>query len=116
MGQTLFEPPDVNGWELGPGWFGTGAMLARMNFAASLAANQRFNVARAANRSTPEALVDWFLLEKLTPAAFELTPYRELQAYARAGITTWNATDGQVTPKVAGLLRLIVGAAEYQFV
>ena len=33
MGQTLFEPPDVNGWELGQGWFSTGAMLARMNFA-----------------------------------------------------------------------------------
>ena len=48
MGQTLFEPPDVAGWELGPGWFSTGAMLARMNFAATLAANQQFNLARAA--------------------------------------------------------------------
>ena len=27
MGQSLFEPPDVNGWELGQGWFSTGAML-----------------------------------------------------------------------------------------
>src|SRR5262245_39926754 len=35
MGQMLFEPPDVNGWELGSGWFTTGGMLARMNFAAS---------------------------------------------------------------------------------
>ena len=25
MGQQLFEPPDVNGWELGPGWFSTAA-------------------------------------------------------------------------------------------
>ena len=23
MGQQLFEPPDVDGWELGPGWFST---------------------------------------------------------------------------------------------
>ena len=48
MGQTLFEPPDVNGWELGQGWFSTGAMLARMNFASTIAANQRFNLAAAA--------------------------------------------------------------------
>ena len=37
MGQQLFEPPDVNGWELGRGWFSTGGMLSRMNFAAQLA-------------------------------------------------------------------------------
>jgi len=47
MGQTLFEPPDVNGWELGTGWFTTGGMLARMNFAATLAGNQRLNLVRA---------------------------------------------------------------------
>jgi uncharacterized protein (DUF1800 family) len=29
MNQVLFEPPDVAGWELGPGWFSTGTMLAR---------------------------------------------------------------------------------------
>ena len=44
MGQQLFEPPDVNGWELGRGWFSTGGMLARMNFAAQLATNQKFNL------------------------------------------------------------------------
>ena len=56
MGQTLFEPPNVAGWQLGTGWFGTGAMLARMNFAATLAANQKFNLARsfsAAPRPSP---------------------------------------------------------------
>ena len=118
MGQTLFEPPDVAGWELGAGWFSTGGMLARMNFAATLASNQRFNLARAAGnaRSSPDALLDWLLGEKLTPAAFELTPYRELQNYAHAGISTWTGSDAQVNVKAAGLVRLIVGAAEYQFV
>ena len=47
MGQTLFEPPNVAGWQLGRSWFGTGAMLARMNFAASVAAIQKFNIARS---------------------------------------------------------------------
>ena len=48
MGQQLFEPPDVNGWELGAGWFSTGGMLARMNFASQLATNQRFACATRA--------------------------------------------------------------------
>ena len=45
MGQILYEPPDVAGWDAGRPWFSTGAMLARMNFASTLAANQRFNLA-----------------------------------------------------------------------
>ena len=44
MGQQLFEPPDVSGWDLGTNWFSSGAMLTRMNFAAQLATNQKFNL------------------------------------------------------------------------
>src|SRR5204863_1522561 len=58
MGQILFEPPDVAGWDAGKTWFATGAMLARMNFAASLAANQKFKLATTAKpeAQTPESL------------------------------------------------------------
>ena len=37
MGQNLYDPPDVAGWDLGQSWFSTGSMLARMNFASTLA-------------------------------------------------------------------------------
>src|SRR3954469_18884415 len=64
MGQILFEPPDVSGWDAGQSWFSTGAMLARMNFASSLAANQKFNLAAAVKKAnasvTPEALLSYF--------------------------------------------------------
>src|SRR5512137_35643 len=40
MGQVLYEPPDVAGWEQGPGWISTGGMLARMNFAAQVSKTQ----------------------------------------------------------------------------
>jgi hypothetical protein len=117
MGQTLFEPPDVNGWELGPGWFSTGAMLARMNFAATLAANQRFNMSRSTTsyRATPEALLDFFLFDRLSPAPFDRQPYNDLLSYLRAG-GAWTGTETQANTKTAGLVRLIVGAAEYQFI
>ena len=52
MGQILFEPPDVSGWDAGQTWFSTGAMLARMNFASTLAGNQKFNLASAAKAAS----------------------------------------------------------------
>ena len=116
MGQTLFEPPDVAGWNLGQGWFSTGAMLARMNFATTLAANQRFNLARAAApyRGRPGDLLD-FCLEQLSPSPYEFVPYSELLAYLGAG-GAWTGSDAQLNAKTAGLVKLIVGSADYQFV
>ena len=116
MGQTLFEPPDVNGWELGQGWFSTGAMLARMNFAASLAFNQRFNLGRAAQaaRSSPQEMMALFL-DRLSPAAFDSEPYKGLIEYLNTG-GAWTGSDAQLAVKASGLTRLIVGSSEYQLI
>jgi hypothetical protein len=116
MGQTLFEPPDVNGWELGSGWFTTGGMLARMNFGATLAANQRTNLVRdlAGSTSSPESVLDFFL-DRLTPAPFAQDARGELLAYLEAG-GAWTGSDAQLRTKAAGLARLIVGSGEYQIV
>nr|MBA3950232.1 DUF1800 domain-containing protein [Acidobacteriota bacterium] len=116
MGQQLFEPPDVDGWGLGRAWFSTGAMLARMNFAAQLATNQKFNlreVFRAAAAS-PEALVG-HALDRLTPPEYPQDAYRALIDYTHAG-GTWTGSDAQLASKPAGLVHLIAGSAHYQFV
>jgi uncharacterized protein (DUF1800 family) len=114
MGQTLFEPPDVAGWELGRGWFSTGAMLARMNFAATIAANQRFNLASAAAsaKDSPDSFVEFFL-DRLSPAPFDSEPLEALKAYVVDG-GAWSGSTAQLQTKGAGLARLIVGSAEYQ--
>ena len=116
MGQTLFEPPDVNGWDLGRGWFSTGSMLARMNFASTLAANQRFNLARDAGafRSSAEKVMGYYMT-RFTPAPFDNQPYAELVAYLNGG-GSWTGSDAQVNARAPGLARLIVGSSEYQFV
>ena len=116
MGQTLFEPPDVAGWALGSDWFSTGAMLARMNFASTLAANQRFNLSRDAApfRRTPDELMTFFV-DRLSPAPFEDSSYGDLLDYLRAG-ATWPATDALLAAKSAGMAKLMVGSAEYQLV
>jgi uncharacterized protein (DUF1800 family) len=115
MGQQLFEPPDVSGWELGPAWFSSGGMLARMNFAASLTSNQKFNLRNDLRGTrTPEALVA-IVLDRLTAAPYDPDSYNALLDYTRAG-GQFTGTDAQIATKGAGLAHLIVGSGEYQLV
>ena len=114
MGQQLFEPPDVAGWERGTAWFSTAAMLARMNFASTLVSRQRDNIARAAtgNGSTPQALLS-FYLDRVTPAPLEASAYDELLGYLRAS-TPWTGsecTTARQSARPAASDRRIVGVS-----
>lgn len=115
MGQSLYEPPDVNGWALGPEWFSTSSMLARMNFAATLMGNQKFNLGRelVPYRQTADRVVD-YMLNHFTYAPIAPDVYNALLEYARGG-GTWTGSQTQLDNKGAGLARLIVAASEYQF-
>jgi uncharacterized protein (DUF1800 family) len=117
MGMILFEPPDVSGWDAGQTWFSTSAMLSRLNFAAQLAANQRFNLATAARAnnatSSPEALLA-FVTTALASAPLSLSVTGELAAYLRA-TGAWTGSDTQIQAKAAGLVHLVAGSPEYQF-
>ena len=116
MGQQLFEPPDVNGWDLGPGWFTSGAMVARMNFAATLATNQRFNLRDRlrGQAPTPEALVS-LITDRLTPSPFTGDQHQALLDYTRAGIN-YTGSDAQLVTKASGLAHLVVGSGAYQVI
>jgi uncharacterized protein (DUF1800 family) len=116
MGQQLFEPPDVNGWDLGPSWFTTGGMLARMNFASQLALNQRFALRDAARSSagTPESLVT-FVTERLSLPQLAGNERATLTDYVRAG-GAWTASEAQILNKAGGLAHLLTGSGEFQFV
>jgi uncharacterized protein (DUF1800 family) len=115
MGQELLEPPNVAGWVLGQSWFSTGAMLARMNFASTLAANQKFNLAAASAsaKSSSRSVVD-YLLSRLTVDVGN-DVYNDLLGYAAAGVS-WTGSDLQLQTKAPGVVHLILGSAEYQFV
>jgi uncharacterized protein (DUF1800 family) len=115
MGQVLYEPPDVAGWEQGPGWISTGGMLARMNFAAGLARSQATALtawARPVGR-TPDALLSAFL-DRLSPSPLENGPYNDLRSYLTAS-GAWTGSDAQLRIKAPGLVHLIVGSGEYTF-
>jgi uncharacterized protein (DUF1800 family) len=114
MGQQLFEPPDVAGWELGAGWVSSGSMLSRMNFAASLATSQRTALVAAAKpyAQTPESLLSFFL-ERLAPSPLSDDTYQDLRSYLRSA--AWTASDTQLRAKTAGLVHLVLGSGEYVF-
>ena len=116
MGQTLYEPPDVAGWSLGADWISTGSMLARMNFAATLASNQRFNLSRiaAAARRTPDDLMAFFLA-RMSPSPIDDAPRQALTTFLQGG-ATWPVSDAQLLEKSAGLAKLLAGSSEYQFI
>jgi hypothetical protein len=105
----------VNGWALGPEWFSTASMLSRMNFAAALASNQRFNLQAAAalHRSTPEALLA-FELQRFNHAPYAEATTAAMLDYLRDG-GAWTGADAQLATKASGLARLIMGSSEYQF-
>jgi uncharacterized protein (DUF1800 family) len=115
MGQQLFEPPDVNGWELGPGWFSTARMLARMNFAAQLATNQKFTLRDLVRpyKLTPESVVN-FVVDTLNVPAPAGEVQSALTSYVRAG-GTWTGSEAQLLNKSGGLFHLVVGSGDYQF-
>jgi uncharacterized protein (DUF1800 family) len=118
MGQILFEPPDVSGWDYGEAWFSTSAMLARLNFAATIALNQKFNLTTAvktanAHRS-PEALLA-FISDALITAPTDSSVTAELSNYLRA-TGAWSGSDAQIQSKAAGLVHLVAGSPEYQLI
>ena len=116
MGQLLFEPPNVGGWPLGAEWFSTGTMLARMNFAATLAASQKdfLAVDMEPDGGAPQTLLA-AMLDRVTPAPFDSAPQQALMSYLLAG-GAWTGGAEQLNTRAAGLARLLVGSSEYQLV
>jgi hypothetical protein len=91
-------------------------MLARTNFAATLAGNQKQFIGNSllADGGTPQALLA-ALLQQVTPAPFDLGPQQALMQYL-GGAGTWIGSGDQLDTRAAGLARLLVGSSEYQLI
>jgi hypothetical protein len=89
-----------------------------MNFASTIAFNQKFKLAtaaRAANASrTPDALLSYFS-DALVTAPLDPGVTSEWSNYLRA-TGAWTGSDAQLQAKSSGLVHLIAGSPEYQLV
>jgi hypothetical protein len=90
-------------------------MLARMNFAAALTGNQKFNLASDARpyRQAPHQVLE-HLMTRFPSAGFSGDGHAAILDYMRTG-AQWTGAEAQLNTKVAGAARLIVGSGEYQF-
>jgi uncharacterized protein (DUF1800 family) len=101
MGQALFEPPSVAGWDWGPAWISTTTTLARTNFALDLISdnpenNRRLDPAGLASRHGQGAAASAFYADLL------------LQDGADAALR------GRLPGDPREAARLILAAPEYQ--
>jgi hypothetical protein len=87
-----------------------------MNFAATLASNQKFNLAKTAKSSsqTAEGMLAYFM-DQLDTAPLSSGVVNELTGYLHA-TGAWTGSDAQLQAKAPGLVHLLAGLPEYQFV
>ncbi len=79
LGQNLFEPPTVKGWEGGRQWINSATMLQRANFAAEFSSGSRFGKRESADprfQSASETVDYWS--ELLLAHELEVDAKREL--------------------------------------
>lgn len=124
MGQDLYNPPTVKGWDGGPAWITTSALLERFNLANRLITTrgrEGFATLRdeliARRPGSAEQVVDYFLQRFLDGDATDHVR-RALVAYLRVN------DDGAALPftldarfidlKVRGLIHLIMSLPGYQ--
>jgi uncharacterized protein (DUF1800 family) len=121
MGQNIYNPPDVAGWDMNGGWISTATMLERFNFANSFITSRPNNPPQGAFVTTAQ-LTSWTkanvkktvgrFLEVLGPLDVETPTIKELRRYLtmndQGGTTDWVITDANVDKKVRGLVHQIL--------
>lgn len=111
-GQTLFNPPDVAGWDGGLAWINSGALLSRMNLSNGLAALVHVSQLTAGETvTTPAQLVDVFL-RRLGPVPVNPAVREEMIRYVspNGALPTGNS----LVIKGRGLAHMILSLPEWQ--
>ena len=124
MGQTLMDPPSVEGWHTGKEWIDGGTLMERVNFAAKHVGDPgrpgtRDLIARLAAEGavSAERLVDACLEAAGPLAASEQTRTALLDFANEGGDLRFDTDEARKESgrRVARMLTLVVAAPEYQF-
>ena len=124
MGQSLLDPPSVEGWHTGAEWIDSGSLVRRINFVADRVGDlslpgvqDMVNRVRARGTISPEQFVD-SCLDLMGPVKVGDMTRRELLAQGeQGGEVRWDSQDGsdQSAQRVSQMLQLIAACREYQF-
>ena len=126
MGQSLHNPPSVEGWHTGPDWINSGAVVSRVNFVADHVSDVDLpgvrNIVRRVAASngkemSPAALVDE-CVDLIGPLQVSEQTRAELISHAEGdGSLSWAGDDAYAASaqRVGEMLALIAATPEYQF-
>ncbi len=121
MGQSLLDPPSVEGWYTGQEWINSGSLLARINFVADRVANTSLpGIQTILDRikgdgvSTPEELVEASLEHMGFLEVGEETMSQLLDHAKGEGAMNWSDEAASGT-RVGEMLALVGATTEYQF-
>ena len=121
MGQGLLQPPTVEGWHEGMEWIDSGALVERVNFAASELGNPSNPGVQAiadrlardgGHRQSPEQLVDG-CLDLMGPVHVGDETRGAIVEFA-SNFGDVDFEDSESAQTVANVLRLIASTKEYQ--
>ena len=121
MGQSLLDPPSVEGWYTGQEWINSGSLLARINFVADRVANTSLPGVSAIighiksdGVNSPEELVE-ASLEHMGFLEVGDETMSQLLDHAKAeGNMNWN-DEAAAGTRVGEMLALVGATTEYQF-
>ena len=124
MGQSLHNPPSVEGWQTGRDWISSGAVVQRINFVADRVSDlslpgvqalvQRVAAANGTQMTAAELVAH--CLDQLGPLEVSPETSAELVAHAaEEGDVRWQQEPDRAAARVGDLLALIAATTEYQF-
>ncbi|MFN8634394.1 MAG: DUF1800 domain-containing protein [Chloroflexota bacterium] len=125
MGQTLMDPPTVEGWHTGKEWIDGGTLTERVNFAVSQLSDMK-KPGPAAILRRLEELDKPLESAEVVDTILDLVGPLEVQPETRAALVDFADHVGEISfgsdeareqsaEKVGRLLRLTVASREYQF-
>jgi len=126
MGQDIFAPPDVAGWDFNLGWVNTASMLERFNYTNIFATNRNTanpgvsisnDQLKSFTKSKAKKTVKKFLAA-LGPLDISGSTRKTLQNYLETGDNGQPAdftnSDALIDKKVRGLVHQIMCLPEFQ--
>jgi uncharacterized protein (DUF1800 family) len=126
LGQDLFHPPSVKGWDGGPAWLNAQTLLYRQNLAHALATAtdddllprcDPAELARRHGKQQEEEVVDFFLdlfLQGDVPAAARTRLYDYLRHARRAPQSKYAKFMDEPEPPVRAVCHLVLALPEFQ--
>ena len=121
MGQSLLDPPSVEGWYTGQEWINSGSLLARINFVADRVANTNLpGVQTIIDRikgdgvSTPEELLE-ASLEHMGFLEVGTETREQLMEHVKGGGDLDWSDKAAAGTRIGEMLALVGATTEYQF-